>query len=256
MKAEEIWILALTGTAAYLVWRTRSRKPAMVTQSMAGPVTQSPASSAIVPVGSQQPTMPTMRMPSLPDSVIQDPPPTPPEPTSRKSMCIPVDQLNPVPPCPEGQYRIMGPCTWPGGPRFVQRQPCPTGYKYDMNVFPCGEKCTGKPPPGLTEDLVKTFQSEYRIGPDEPGNTLPRCVPAGTNIVVDPCPPGQHRACHRMAWKCPEGQKIVAASSCGKCHTPTDPNRRVPYAEERRKKNCLQSNGVWNAATRKCERRK
>lgn len=180
-------------------------------------------------------------------------------------MCIPEAATVSIPPCPEGQERNPGPCSWPGGPRWAQSiwargNFCPTGFKPNRGAIKCREKCTGKPPDSwiqrhqVQDNLVK---SEYRIGPDEPANKLPRCVPVGTNVVVDPCPPGQHRACHRMAWKCPEGQKMVAASSCGKCSAPVDPNRRVPYGEERRKKSCLQSRyGAWNSATRKCELRK
>lgn len=176
-------------------------------------------------------------------------------------MCIPENQsLDPVEKCPDGQVRTRQPCPRPGyypAQALEDVRPdkvCPPGYKFNRAAIPC-RACP--PPPRLTEDLVKTFQSEYRIGPDEPGNRLPRCVPVGTNIVVDPCPPGQSRACHLMAWGCPPGQKIVHYSSCGKCYTPADPNRREDYKETRRKKSCLQSRyGVWNSATRKCELRK
>jgi hypothetical protein len=58
MKIEEIVILGLTGAAAYLVWRMKSQKTAMVTQSITAPVARSPVSTAVVPVGSGPPTMP------------------------------------------------------------------------------------------------------------------------------------------------------------------------------------------------------
>lgn len=307
MKTEEMLILGLTGAAAYLVWRMKSQKTAVVTQSVTSPVTYSPSSTAVVPEDSVPPSMPTMPMPSLPEpdwrtmtnkvSVLEvrpenvvslpplsqaflppisqalptapdpSPPPAPPSEVTAKNswgeMCIPEAATVSIPPCPEGQERNPEPCSWPGGRRYERsiwnrgQNFCPTGFKPNRGAIPCKLKCTGKPPPGLTEDLVKTFQSEYYIGPDEPGNTLPKCVPVGTNVTVDPCPPGQSRACHKMAWKCPEGQKIVSTSSCGKCYTPADPNRRVPYAEEQRKKSCLQNYGlIWNSATRKCEMRK
>lgn len=366
MKTEEMLILGLTGAAAYLVWRMKSQKTAVVTQSVTSPVTYSPSSTAVVPEDSVPPSMPTMPMPSLPEPVssslatpvvlqvgpnercrdvlvqngyygsassrclpknlklqvapcdsgkvresfpmtldiancaadeVDDPwrgigkcvsleenkllsqpkPSTVPQGPIKPmvvvtpgqatnpygEMCIPEAATVSISPCPEGQERNPEPCSWPGGRRYERsiwnrgQNFCPTGFKPNRGAIPCKLKCTGKPPPGLTEDLVKTFQSEYYIGPDEPGNTLPKCVPVGTNVTVDPCPPGQSRACHKMAWKCPEGQKIVSTSSCGKCYTPADPNRRVPYAEEQRKKSCLQNYGlIWNSATRKCEMRK
>ncbi len=66
MKTEEMLILGLTGAAAYLVWRMKSQKSAMVTQSITAPVARSPVSTAVVPVGSQQPTMPIWTTPNVP----------------------------------------------------------------------------------------------------------------------------------------------------------------------------------------------
>jgi len=98
MKIEEMLILGLTGTAAYLVWRMRSQKPAMVTQSITAPVMQSPVSSAVVPVGSQQPSLPTMTSPKFPEPIyspmiIPAPPPSPPSqkvimPTAPKTISV------------------------------------------------------------------------------------------------------------------------------------------------------------------------
>jgi hypothetical protein len=66
MKIEELVILGLTGAAAYLYWKMRSQKTAVVTSSATYPMTYSPSSTAVVPVDSAPPSMPTMPMPSLP----------------------------------------------------------------------------------------------------------------------------------------------------------------------------------------------
>jgi hypothetical protein len=58
--------LGLTGAAAYLVWRMKSQKPAVVTQSITAPVTRPPVSTAVVPEGSGQPTMPIWTTPNVP----------------------------------------------------------------------------------------------------------------------------------------------------------------------------------------------
>jgi hypothetical protein len=67
MKIEELVILGLTGAAAYLYWKMRSQKTAVVTQSITAPMTRSSVSTAVVPAGSQQPTMPIWTTPSLPE---------------------------------------------------------------------------------------------------------------------------------------------------------------------------------------------
>jgi hypothetical protein len=77
MKIEELVILGLTGAAAYLYWKMRSQKTAVVTQSITAPMTRAPVSTAIVPVDSAPPSMPTMPMPSLPEPVSSSPPTMP-----------------------------------------------------------------------------------------------------------------------------------------------------------------------------------
>lgn len=119
MKTEEILILGLTGAAAYLVWRMQSQKPAMVTQSITAPVTRSPVSTAVVPVGSQQPSLPTMQAPRLPEPAAPRIVSVGTDETAHDALvkigitsrCIPKNIQFQYSPCPAGYQRELLPGT-------------------------------------------------------------------------------------------------------------------------------------------------
>lgn len=204
MKIEEIVILGLTGAAVYLVWRMKSQKPAMVTQSSTAPVTYSPSSTAVVPVDSAPPSMPTMPMPSLPEPVsssLATPVVLQVGPNERcrdvlvqngyygsassKSRCLPKNLKLQLASCDSGKVRESFPMT--------------------LDIANCAADEVDDPWRGIgkcvsPEDnklLSQTKPLTVPQGPIEPmvvvQDTKNFCIPMNQIVEVTPCPEGQAR---------------------------------------------------------------
>jgi hypothetical protein len=207
MKIEEIVILGLTGAAAYLYWKMRSQKTAVVTSSATYPMTYSPSSTAVVPVDSAPPSMPTMPMPSLPEPVssslatpvvLQVGPNERPSDVLKRNgyfdlngnvdRCIPKNVKLQLSPCNPGTVRESFPVT-------ADMPICAEG-EHD-NPWRGTGKCVS---PEDNKLLSQTKPLTVPQGPIEPmvvfqGDKMgiPQCIPKNQIVSVQPCPEGQER---------------------------------------------------------------
>jgi hypothetical protein len=195
MKIEEIVILGLTGAAAYLYWKMRSQKTAVVTQSITAPVTRPPVSTAVVPEDSAPPSMPTMPKPvssSLATPVVLQVGPNErcgdvlvQNGYDRSKRCLPKNLKLQLASCDSGKVREI--------------------FAITMDLAHCAADEVDNPWRGIgkcvsPEDnklLSQTKPLTVPQGPIEPmvvvQDTKNFCIPMNQIVEVTPCPEGQTR---------------------------------------------------------------